>query len=57
MQRDLESERHKLLWKIVRNPAIEVVAAILVVLLAAWVVISSEAEHRHTLFPVPVLAK
>ena len=57
MQPDLESDRHKLLWKIVRNPALEVVAAILVVLLAAWVVISGEAEHRHTLFPVPVLAK
>ena len=53
----MESNLHKALWKIVRNPAIEVVAAILVVLLAAWVVISSEADQRHTLFPVPVLAK
>ena len=53
----MESDRQNVLWKIVRNPALEVVAAIVVVLLAAWVVISSEAEHRHTLFPVPVLAK
>ena len=57
MQPDVESDWQKGLWKIVRNPAVEVVAAILVVLLAAWVVISSEADHRHTLFPVPVLAK
>jgi hypothetical protein len=57
MHPDLESDRHKLFWKIVRNPALEVVAAILVVLFAAWIVISNEAEHRHTLFPVPVLAK
>jgi hypothetical protein len=57
MQEAMESNRHSLLWKIVRNPAVEVVAAILVVLIAAWVVISSETEQRHTLFPVPVLAK
>lgn len=53
----MESDRQKTLWKIVRNPAFEVVAAILVVLFSAWIVISNEVEHHHTLFPVPVLAK
>ena len=45
------------LWKVVSNPAIEVVAAIVVVVIASWVVIVSEAENRHTVFPVPVIAK
>ena len=40
-------------WKIVRNPAIEVVAAIAVVLFAAWIVISLESESNHTLYPIP----
>ena len=53
----LESDWQKVLWKIVRNPAFEVVAAIVVVILAAWIVIETETEHRHTLFPVPILAK
>lgn len=40
-------------WKILRNPAVEVVAAIVVVLLAAWMLVSSEVEARgHTNFPV-----
>jgi len=45
------------LRKIVSNPAIEVVAAIVVVLVASSVLILSEAENRHTVFPVPVLAR
>ncbi|HEX4781975.1 MAG TPA: hypothetical protein VH301_14525 [Usitatibacter sp.] len=57
MQPLIESDWQKVLWKIVRNPAFEVVAAIVVVILAAWIVIEGETEHRHTLFPVPVLAK
>ena len=40
-------------WKIVRNPAIEVMAAIAVVLLAAWVVVSTEVDSKKSLFPVP----
>jgi len=47
----------KTLWKIVRNPAIEVVAAIVVVLLATWMVVWTESENRHTAFPVPALHK
>lgn len=41
-------------WKILRNPTVEVVAAIVVVLLAAWMLVNSEVESRgHTNFPVP----
>ena len=57
MQPLLEFDWQKVLWKIVRNPAFEVLAAIVVVLLAAWIVIETETEDRHTLFPVPVLAR
>ena len=39
------------------NPAIEVVVAIVVVLVTASFVILTEAENRHTVFPVPVIAK
>ena len=42
----------KALWKIVRNPAVEVIAAIVVVMLAVWVVVQTEAEHRGTAFPL-----
>jgi len=39
-------------WKILRNPTVEVVAAIVVVLLAAWLLVNSEVEARgHTNFP------
>ena len=43
------------LWKIVSNPAIEVVAAIVAVLIATWLVITTEADNRHTVFPVPAI--
>ena len=36
----------KIVWKIVSNPAAEVIAAIVVVLCAAVVVVDTEAEHR-----------
>ena len=57
MQRVSESHWRQALWKIVSNPAIEVVAAIVVVLIAASAIIFSEAEYRHTVFPVPLIAK
>ena len=41
------------IWKIVRNPAFEVVAAIVVVLFAAWLVVSFESEQKATLYPIP----
>jgi hypothetical protein len=43
----------KALWKIVSNPAIEVLAAIVVVLFAAWIVVESEVEHNNRYLPVP----
>jgi hypothetical protein len=45
----------KKLWKIMTNPTVEVLAAIAVVLVAAWVVVQAEVDlksHR-TPFPVP----
>ncbi|HEY2628764.1 MAG TPA: hypothetical protein VGI57_06520 [Usitatibacter sp.] len=57
MQPILGSDWQKTLWKIVSNPALEVVAAIAVVIFTAWIVISTEAENRHTVFPVPAIAK
>jgi ABC-type nickel/cobalt efflux system permease component RcnA len=53
MQPLLTRDWQKALWKIVRNPAFEVVAAILVVLLAAWIVVQSETDIRQPVFPVP----
>lgn len=42
----------KTLWKIVSNPAIEVIAAIVVVLFAAWIVIATDTEQRSSHVPV-----
>ncbi len=42
----------KQVWKVVTNPAFEVIAAIVVVLFAACVVIQTEAEHRIPHLPV-----
>jgi hypothetical protein len=47
------TEWQKALWKIVSNPAIEVLAAIVVVLFAAWIVVESEVEHNNRYLPVP----
>jgi hypothetical protein len=45
----------KAIWKILTNPALEVVAAIVIVLFAAWIVIETETDHRQANpFPVPV---
>ena len=51
--RAMRTEWQKSLWKIVTNPAIEVVAAIVVVLFAAWIVVESEVEHNNRYLPVP----
>jgi hypothetical protein len=40
------SDWHKQVWKALTNPAVEVIAAIVVVLLATWVVVQAEAENR-----------
>ena len=50
--RSLGSGWQRTLWKIVSNPAIEVVAAIVVVAFATWIVIQTEAEQKHQAFPV-----
>jgi hypothetical protein len=51
--RTLSNDWQKIFWKIVRNPAIEVVAAIAVVLLSAWIVVQTEIGERQQVFPVP----
>jgi ABC-type nickel/cobalt efflux system permease component RcnA len=51
-QRFVDIDWQKALWRILKNPALEVVAAILVVMLAAWVVVETEVERRTTLFPL-----
>jgi hypothetical protein len=52
MQIRLGNDWHKVLRKILCNPTLEVVAAIVLVLLAAWFVIQTEAERRAPLFPL-----
>ena len=53
MQPIISRDWQKTLWKIVSNPAFEVVAAIVVVLFAAWIVVQSETDLRQPIFPVP----
>ena len=53
MQPIIGNNLQKVLWKLIRNPAIEVVAAIVVVLFATWLIVESEAENRLSVFPVP----
>ena len=54
LHRHLGNDWRNAIWKIVRNPAFEVMAAILVVLFATWIVVDSEADQKKaTLFPVP----
>jgi hypothetical protein len=48
----LGTDWQKTLWKIVSNPAIEVMAAIVVVMFAAWIVIQTEVEQKNPAFPV-----
>ena len=43
----------KTLWKIVRNPTFEVVAAIVVVLFATWLAVQTEVDPKLQVFPVP----
>ena len=42
----------KLFLKVVTNPAFEVIATIVVVLLATWAVVQAEAETHTTAFPL-----
>ena len=52
MQIRFGNDWHKALRRILGNPTLEVVAAIVLVLLAAWVVIQTEAERHAPLFPL-----
>jgi len=51
--RYLGNDWRNAIWKIVRNPALEVLAAIALVLFAAWIVVAIEVDEKKTLFPVP----
>ena len=44
----------KSLWKFVTNPMVEVVAAIVAVLLAAWIVVATEVDARNGNLPIAV---
>jgi hypothetical protein len=52
MQLKLGHAWQKALWRIVTNPAVEVIAAIVLVLLAAVVVVQTETDLRSTPFPL-----
>ena len=43
--KSLRNETHRL-WKLVTHPTFEVVAAMLLVLLAAWIIVDSEMLSR-----------
>lgn len=47
-------QTRRMLWKILTNPAVEVVAAIVAVLLATWMVVTSEADLRPRGTPIVV---
>ena len=47
MPKSLVGSWPKTLWKIMKIPSVEVAAAIIAVLLAAWVVIQVEVDLRH----------
>jgi hypothetical protein len=49
----------KALWKIVKNPTVEIAAAIVAVLLATWVVVQTEIDGRRgpRPFEVPFVHK
>jgi hypothetical protein len=46
------SHWYKKLWKILSNPTFDVIAAMVVVIFAAWIVIQTESEEKRPAFPV-----
>jgi low affinity Fe/Cu permease len=42
------------IWKLVTNPAVNVIVVIAVVLISAWIVIETESAHRKSAFPVAI---
>jgi hypothetical protein len=47
MQDRIDSKWQKALWKLLTQPTFEVVAAIVVMLLATWIVVSTEVELKQ----------
>ena len=47
MQAHIGTNWLKALWKIVTNPTVEVMAAIVVVVLATWVVVQTEVDMKQ----------
>lgn len=47
MQEKLANRWPKTLWKIVKNPTVEVMAAIVAVLLSTWVVVQAELDMKR----------
>ena len=50
-QKPVRDEMHKL-WRILTNPTFEVLAAIVVMMLAMWIIVDSEALLRAPHLPV-----
>ena len=50
--KSIGSAWQRALRRVLGNPALEVIAAIVIVLLSAWLVIETEADSHSTLFPV-----
>jgi hypothetical protein len=48
----IQDDWHKSLWKILGNPAIEVVVAIVLVLIAAWVLVGTDPFQSVNQQPV-----
>ena len=46
------SHWYKKLWKILSNPTFDVIAAMVLVIFAAWIVIHIESEEKRPAFPV-----
>jgi hypothetical protein len=57
MQSRLHNDWQNALWKILTNPAIVLVAAIAIVLMAAWFVIDTDMAQKSTLLPLPFAHK
>ena len=58
MQTRFQGDWQGTIWRLLTNPAIEVVAAIVVMLIAAWIVIDTEVVQSGVLqVPVPFVHK
>lgn len=55
VDRHAASEWQRILWRILTNPMFEVVVAILVVALSAWVVVETQMDLRHDRHKLPLL--